>query len=337
MTLVELMVGLAIGLFLVTVMGAVYLGSKGTFNSQESVSRLQENGRFSVDALANDLRMAGFRGCPGQASGQAALNNTLSTPTSLLYDFTRGVVASHYTGSAWSPALDAALTALSPDSSGDVITIYRSSGSSWALTSEMTTGTSDLQVSTPARIATGDILVVADCAGAALFQATNANPGTSGTIEHRTGASAIVPGVSTGDLGRAYLQDATLYRMQSISYYLASSTRQSGMRSLWTYTNPAYGQPSQTVELVTGVERMAVTFGIDTNADLAADKFVTADNVTDWTQVASVRIELLLDSPESNTTTVPQSYVFGGVTVTPSDHRMRTVVSLVSSLRNTVP
>ncbi len=73
MTLVELMVGLAIGLFLVAVMSTMYLGSRSTFVAQESGARLQENGRFAMDTIANDLRMSGFRGCaPIMPTGNSA-------------------------------------------------------------------------------------------------------------------------------------------------------------------------------------------------------------------------------------------------------------------------
>lgn len=337
MTLVELMVGLAIGMFVVAVMGTVYVGSKVTFNSQESTSRLQENSRFAVDILAADLRMAGFRGCNGQTGAQSAVKNTLNSASSLTYNFSRGIAASHYTGSNWLPALDASLSALSPATTGDVITIYRPSGSGHALTAEMSDGSADLQISATANIASGDLLVVTDCAGAAVFQATNSNPGSSGTIEHQTGVSGLTPGVATVNLGRAYLQDALVYRAQAITYYLAPSARQPGLLALWSYATPGYGAADTALELITGVERMTATFGIDTNGDQAADKFVTADGVTDWTLVMSARLELLLDSPDANTTTVPQSYVFGGTTITPGDKRMRTVVSLVTSLRNATP
>lgn len=61
LTLVELMVTMALGLFLVGVMGTIFLGSKGTFQSQNQVARLQESARFSVDTISADLRMAGVR------------------------------------------------------------------------------------------------------------------------------------------------------------------------------------------------------------------------------------------------------------------------------------
>ena len=103
-TLVELMVGMALGLFLVGVMGTIFLGSKGTFQAQNHVARLQESARFSVDTVSADLRMAGFRGCRGLGVG-TPLVNTLNTPTAFRYNFAQGVWASRHNGSAWGPAL----------------------------------------------------------------------------------------------------------------------------------------------------------------------------------------------------------------------------------------
>ena len=82
---------------------------------------------------------------------------------------------------------------------------------------------------------------------------------------------------------------------------------------------------------------MSVTYGLDTNGDLAVDQWVTADQVSDWSQVLSTRLELLLASTDTNTAGTAQPYVFGGTTVTPTDRRLRTVVSLSASLRNAVP
>ena len=75
LTLVELMVTMALGLFLVGVMGTIFLGSKGTFQSQNQVARLQESARFSVDTISADLRMAGFQGCRGLAGALVQVAN----------------------------------------------------------------------------------------------------------------------------------------------------------------------------------------------------------------------------------------------------------------------
>ena len=338
-TLVELMVALAMGLFLVIVMGAIYVGSKGTFLSQDAMARLQENGRFAMDTIGGDLRMAGFRGCLG-AGRSTSVVNTLNTPTATLYDFAVGVSASAHAGGSWAPALDADISGLAhaPDAAGSVLTIRRPVGQGWALTAEMADAGAPLTVTAPAPFRTADLLMVTDCGGAAFFQVTNANPGSTGSIEHVAG-STFTPGMSSSLLGRAFLQDAVVYRVATTTYYLAPSARPGrvGVMSLWAHTNPAYDGTVQPTELVTGVERMAVQLGVDSNADLNADKYVAPAAVADWGTVVSVRIELLFASVQDHVTTAPQPYVFGGVSATPSDRKLRTTMTLVASLRNSLP
>ncbi|HEX6998942.1 MAG TPA: PilW family protein [Gammaproteobacteria bacterium] len=60
LTLVELMVALAVGALLM--LGAVELFVQGlrAFRVAESVARLQENARFALDVLENDVQMAGY-------------------------------------------------------------------------------------------------------------------------------------------------------------------------------------------------------------------------------------------------------------------------------------
>jgi type IV pilus assembly protein PilW len=62
MTLVELMVALAIGSFLMIGAVTVFMQSRTTFRMNEAVSRLQENARFVIDAIEPDIRMANFFG-----------------------------------------------------------------------------------------------------------------------------------------------------------------------------------------------------------------------------------------------------------------------------------
>ncbi len=62
MTLIELMVALAIGAFLMIGAVKVFMQGRTTFRITESISRLQENGRFALDAIEPDIRMAHFFG-----------------------------------------------------------------------------------------------------------------------------------------------------------------------------------------------------------------------------------------------------------------------------------
>ncbi|CAG0944717.1 hypothetical protein GPROT2_02802 [Gammaproteobacteria bacterium] len=62
MTLIELMVAMAIGLFLTWGAFEVYLQSKGNYKTAEVATRLQENARFALETIEPDLRLAGFWG-----------------------------------------------------------------------------------------------------------------------------------------------------------------------------------------------------------------------------------------------------------------------------------
>ncbi|MCD2449273.1 PilW family protein [Methylicorpusculum oleiharenae] len=63
MTLIEIMIALLIGAFLLGGILQIFINTKQTYRMQEGLSRLQENGRFAMDFLARDIRMAGYWGC----------------------------------------------------------------------------------------------------------------------------------------------------------------------------------------------------------------------------------------------------------------------------------
>ncbi|HEY8024590.1 MAG TPA: PilW family protein [Burkholderiaceae bacterium] len=60
MSIVELMVALTIGLFLMLVVANLFIGSKQTYRNQDNMSRLQENGRFAISILGKSIREAGY-------------------------------------------------------------------------------------------------------------------------------------------------------------------------------------------------------------------------------------------------------------------------------------
>ena len=61
-SLVELMVAMLVTLILLAGIGQIFLSSKKSFNIQDSLSRMQENGRYAIETLAQDIRRAGYWG-----------------------------------------------------------------------------------------------------------------------------------------------------------------------------------------------------------------------------------------------------------------------------------
>ena len=78
LSLIELMIALLIGSILMIGVVQVFAASRTAYQLSEGMSRVQENGRFALDYLQRDIRMAGHFGCVNdQARGQinGALNS----------------------------------------------------------------------------------------------------------------------------------------------------------------------------------------------------------------------------------------------------------------------
>ena len=61
-SLVELMVALVVTLILLAGIGQIFLSSKKSFVIQDSLGRMQENGRYAMETIEQDVRRAGYWG-----------------------------------------------------------------------------------------------------------------------------------------------------------------------------------------------------------------------------------------------------------------------------------
>jgi type IV pilus assembly protein PilW len=73
-TLIELLVSMMLGVFVVAGAIQIFVGSKQTYRIQEAVSQLQENGRFALDLFQQSLRMAGYRNDPAKEINSVFIN-----------------------------------------------------------------------------------------------------------------------------------------------------------------------------------------------------------------------------------------------------------------------
>jgi type IV pilus assembly protein PilW len=100
------------------------------------------------------------------------------------------------------------------------------------------------------------------------------------------------------------------------------------------------GAAGGAVEVVPDVENMQVLFGEDTNADMVADRYVSAPNVTNFDNVISVRVSLLFRTANISASVLKDTgtYDLSGTVVGPfNDTRIRRVVTLNMNLRNRTP
>lgn len=77
-SLVEMMIAITLASFLLVGLIQVFAGSKAAYQLSEGLSRSQENGRFALEFMQRDIRMAGHFGCVNQqallTTGPSALN-----------------------------------------------------------------------------------------------------------------------------------------------------------------------------------------------------------------------------------------------------------------------
>ena len=332
MSLVELLVWVAVSLLIMTVIGTVYLNTKQVTRVNDTISRLQESGRFVIHLLDRDLRMANFRGCNSFSVTPVNVLNSTAYP----YQFNVGIIGYYGSGGSWAPSLDSSIGTLSPPPSAntDVVTIRHIDGPGVPLTAKMANTSDDVTVAAGSPLAAGDVLLVADCSASAIFNATGFNTG-SGAISHAA-ATMAVPGNTTTDLGKAFSTDASVYRLVTRTYYVAPSVKRPGTNTLWTNSVPAYDGQAQPEEMVEGVDNFALQFGEDLDGDRAANRYVRANAVGTWSNVVSVKAQVLLATVRDNMATSPQPYTFNGVTTTPTDKKVRSALSSVIAVRNRV-
>jgi len=80
LSLIEILVALAIAALLLLGLSQVFIGSKSAYRLQEGMSRSQENARFVMQYLEDNVRMAGYMGCANDVD----LTTKNSTPPAFL-------------------------------------------------------------------------------------------------------------------------------------------------------------------------------------------------------------------------------------------------------------
>lgn len=354
MTLIELMIALALGLLLMAAIYRIFLATSRTSTTTHDVSRRQAAIRYVGARLAEDTRVAGFRGCGGD---QGEVRNTLNPdPASsggsrtafshadFRYRHERYVEGFDAAAGDWSPALPDGFP--DPLAGHDVLTLRGLLSTEAFTVQDMATTLDSLRLGgdTPTPIAAGDIAMIADCGGAAVFQVSAVSAATTplsggGTasiavVEHATGGSAS-PGNWTADLDRRYGAGAQVWRVGTISWYLATSA-QDGRPALWRVVDGV------AAEIAQGVDGLQVLYGEDSDADRVADLYRPASDFPDapaWRRVVAVRVALLFSGSRNHAGgSDARSFDLLGTAMGPyDDGRLRRVVTLTLALRNRLP
>lgn len=290
LSLVELMVSIVIGLVLVGGAISLLVTSKQTYVVQEDMARLQESGRFAMEMIGRDVRLAGYVGCASVLDAVRPWAR-VEEPGELA-DFSQPIEGIEAGGASWQPSGFSAGT-LDPDPFSDAITVRHVGGPFAPLTADVSAASGFPPIDNgELQLRDGEVVALSDCTSTHIF--------------------ALGDGTAFGKIyAGGALQPARLSRATAVRYFVAPSSESPQENSLWRQAlsdTPGDRDPDP-VELLTGVNRLEIRYGVDLDADGSADDFREGDaaimSAADWERVVAVRIALLLRTtgdrqPETN-------------------------------------
>jgi type IV pilus assembly protein PilW len=346
LTIIELMVGMVVSLFVLAIISQVYLASRNSYRFQNASSRTQETARFAMETLGQEVRNAGYQGCGLVTFTSNVLRGVTDAAGTRPWwlDFSSSLQG--YNSATTFPAELKTPSNQSPVSNSSALVILRGDSITERAVTNHNLTTSEVTVGTAHPYQTGEVLVATDCKQAAIFRATSVPANTS--FKHEQGAGTYDNcyaelGASCNAAGgkvHEFKAGSLVSRLSSNGYFVAPSTTGSG-NSLWvrSLSGQTNAQPAAAIELAPGVERLCAAFGVDSDGDGAANRFVAADQVgaSNWSQVVSVRLEVLVSSSEDNITPQQQTYTVCGSDTTATDKRLYKVYSTTANVRNRTP
>ncbi len=343
--LIELMISITLGLFLISGAIGVLMSSKSSYHLNNELSWIQDNARFAITSINRDLRMAGFYGC-SSAQGFSSTLNPSPTGSGWYLDFGNAVSGwdgddAGYPAAEFPGAYNSNAAVNLPTS--DIVSVRRADGTDVEVDDNDPPTSATIKMVGTHPYVDGDILVITDCEQTTVFQVTGYNPQQ---IVHNTGTGT--PGNCTKFLGGVSCSSAVsnqkifsgddgafIVQMKAHAYYVTEGS--DGTPTLFRRELMANGGNPDTEdeEFIQGVENIQVFYGFDGNGDGFANRYINADDIAaaDWPSVVTVRMHLLFRSflPMASES---QDFRFVGEDYTPDDRFLRQEFITTVELRN---
>jgi type IV pilus assembly protein PilW len=351
--LIELMIAMALGLFVVAGVLVVFIAQRQVYQSSNSQSLIQDADNAISAIITPVVRGAGFTGCASLAGGVKAYPSATTTPltfntTSPVQGFDSKTIPSPLVDGAtndtsagdWSPSLDASfITAGGVAPGSDVLVLIGAppgaapvgvtAFGSGTITVNTTLNTSTLTLTPPQMVA------VSDCGKSSIFQVNQISSAASPVLTYAAGPNGTP----------LYPVSSQVIPIQQTAFFVAKGN--AGQSALFetvmtipsggTAANAAWSKP---VEIVPGVLNMQALYGVasSSGATTAATAYVNAANVTNWALVNTVKLGFLIEgnaassTASTNQTTFP---LFSSTLTVPADSRLRHTFFMTANIRNT--
>ena len=290
MSLIELMISITIGLLILVALSTLFINQSRSRVELDKSNRMIDNGRYALEVLSDNLRLAGYYGEFTPASGVPAVPATLPDPCSTAaIDMTAAIQLAVQGYDAAGPT--SSIASLPP-----------LCGLTYAAGSDLTLKPgSDIlvirRVSTATALAQGYAMLGTHYLQASLCQYDLA-PFIIDTV----------PANFTLRQKKCTPTSTTPYanvRQFVVQVYFVSPNDKviAGVGdNIPTLKRMALDPTSHnfvTTPLVEGIDYMQLEYGLDANNDGVADSYVTAPAATDWPNVVAVKMHILAKNTEA--------------------------------------
>ena len=295
-SMVELMVAMVITLILLAGIGQIFLSSKKSYTIQDTLGRMQENGRYATETLVTDLRRAGYWGGNADVNviedytpGGALNGNKIATDDGTCANVNWARMLTHRIFGKDDSRASYSCLPSDPVHIGDILVVRYSAP--WKVGGTTTPGYQANQYYIRSSLFEGRLFQGSAEAG---YPLTTAAVRTAELVSH----AYFIHNSTNSDPNKCPGSAAvpSLYRLALVNGALAVE------------------------EVAYGVDNLQVQYGLDTDGDDSVDSYIDAVAPTDsrWDQVIAARIWLLVraECPEGgydNTNT----YAMGNVNYAP--------------------
>ena len=310
LSLIELMISITIGLLILVALSTLFVNQSKARSELDKSNRMIDNGRYALELLSNDLRLAGFYGEFSPTSGVPAIPASLPNPCSTsAADISAALQLAVQGYDASGPASTI---------SGPPCSLVNTAGSNLSLKPG-----SDILVIRRASTATPIVQGVA-LSGVHYIQASLCEFDSAQYIVDTTPANFTLR--IKGCTATSTAPYADLRNMLVHVYFVSPDNKVGdGIPTLKLRQLDPTTHVFVTTPLVEGIDYMQLEYGLDTNGDGTADSYAEAPAATDWPDVVAVKVNILARNTESTKGhTDTKTYSLGSAgTVSPNDNYKR--------------
>lgn len=322
LTLIELMLAVTLGFLVSAVVLSLYINTGRSLAQNERYAWMQENARFALKAISEDLSMADFW-------GRVIPTDVVTTNVTLpvgdcgedidLYNAGTAILINNYHESpAWTQFTPCAALTADQRSDTDMLALKRVEGSSTASTFvdaadiDNDTDTTEVLTIGASNLSSGVVYLRSTFnAGTFIDDASSTNPPGSGQSDWR-----YIPRV----------------------YFIRNFYENAGDQIPALCRRGISGSGLTATECIAeGIEDFHIQFGIDTDEDAIANLYTSTPSLAEMENAVSARLFLLARSIEPDPHfTNDTEYVLGDTTVlATNDGFYRRVYTTTVALRNT--